>query len=104
MMSKVSSPYSAEVVIYTSRFCGFCFAAKRLLDQKGVEYREIAADGRSDLRSWLRETSGQRTVPQIFINGESIGGYTELAGLEQAGELEGKLTSPPLGDFSPLRS
>jgi glutaredoxin 3 len=100
----VSPHYDAEVVIYTTGYCGFCFAAKRLLDGKGVGYREIAADRRPDLRTWLREVSGQRTVPQIFINGESIGGFTELAALERAGELEGKLTSPPQGDFSSLRS
>ncbi|MCA9617626.1 MAG: glutaredoxin [Myxococcales bacterium] len=96
--------FVADVRIYTTRFCGFCFAAKRLLSQKGVDFQEIQADSRPDLRSWLREVSGQHTVPQIFINGESIGGYSELSGLDRGGQLDGKLSTPPQGDFSHLRS
>ncbi|HHH30943.1 MAG TPA: glutaredoxin [Polyangiaceae bacterium] len=90
--------------MYTTGLCGFCFAAKRLLDGLGVTYTEHRTEGRQDLRRWIAEKSGQRTVPQIFINGEPIGGYTELASLHQTGQLEGKLTTPPPGDFSPLPS
>jgi len=100
----VSSTNAADVTIYTTGMCGFCFAAKRLLDGKGVSYTEIRTEGRRDLRQWIAEQSGQRTVPQIFINGESIGGFTELEGLNRAGALEGKLATPPPGDFSPLPS
>lgn len=95
---------AADVTIYTTGLCGFCFAAKRLLDGLGVAYTEHRTEGRQDLRQWIAERSGQRTVPQVFINGEAIGGYSELAGLHQAGELVGKLTTPPPGDFSPLPS
>jgi len=94
----------ADVVIYTTGICGFCHAAKRLLDQKDVEYREVRTEGRSDLRGWLVEASGQRTVPQIFINGEPIGGFSELSGLEGAGTLDDKLSAAPLVDRSPLPS
>jgi glutaredoxin 3 len=97
----IVADYTADVVIYTTGYCGFCFAAKRLLDAKGVGYREVGADRRPDLRSWLVEASGQRTVPQVFVNGEAIGGFSELAQLERSGELDGKLSSPPQGDFSP---
>lgn len=95
---------AADVTIYTTGLCGFCFAAKRLLDGLGVTYTEVRTEGRQDLRQWIAERSGQRTVPQVFINGEAIGGYTELSGLHQAGGLEGKLSTPPPGDFSPLPS
>jgi glutaredoxin 3 len=93
----------ARVVIYTTRLCGFCFAAKRLLDKKGVAYQEVACDGRSDLRGWLQKMSGQHTVPQIFINGASIGGYSELSGLEEDGELDALLTRSPDANDPTLR-
>ena len=94
----------ANVVIYTTGICGFCHAAKRLLDQKEVEYREIRTEGRADLRDWLVEASGQRTVPQVFINGESIGGFSELSGLERSGRLDDKLSAAPSVDRSQFPS
>lgn len=87
------SKTNAEVVVYTTGYCPYCVAAKRLLEKKGAPYREIRCDDRDDLRAWLIEASGQRTVPQIFINGESIGGYSELSGLEQRGLLDAKLAA-----------
>jgi glutaredoxin 3 len=78
----------AQVVIYTTRLCGYCVAAKRLLDRLGHGYQEIPVDQRADLRRWLLEATGRHTVPQIFIDDESIGGYTDLAELVEAGELE----------------
>ncbi|MEM9694818.1 MAG: glutaredoxin domain-containing protein [Myxococcota bacterium] len=87
--------FPAEVVIYTTAYCGFCHAAKRLLGSKGVDYREVPADRRPDLRSWLVEASAQSTVPQIFINGTSIGGFSELAELETGGELDPLLEQVP---------
>ena len=94
----------ASVVIYTTAHCGYCMVAKRLLDKKNVAYDEIRVDDRPDLRSWLVAESGQQTVPQIFIHGESIGGYNELAELERDGELDRKLATPPEVDIPPLRS
>lgn len=68
----------ARVEIYTTNYCGYCHAAKRLLESKGVGYTEIDVTQDPDKRVWLRQTSGQSTVPQIFWNGQSVGGYTEL--------------------------
>jgi glutaredoxin 3 len=81
----------AEVTIYTTRVCGYCVAAKRLLASRNVAYKEIDVTADSAKRAWLVETTGQRTVPQIFIAGESIGGFEELADLDRDGELAEKL-------------
>lgn len=85
---------SANVTIYTTPVCPYCVRAKRLLDTKGVKYTEIDVDDRDELRSWLVSASGQRTVPQIFINGTSIGGFVELAELERTGRLGPMLSEP----------
>src|ERR1700761_7839783 len=77
----------ADVRIYLTSACPYCVAAKRLLKQKGAAYTEIDVDDRSELRSWLVSASGQRTVPQIFINGQSVGGYSDIAALDQKGKL-----------------
>lgn len=84
-----------RVTIYTTRTCGYCMAAKHLLKQKGIAYREIHADGRPDLRNWLSQASGRHTVPQVFIDGTSIGGYTRLAALAESGELDELLSASP---------
>jgi glutaredoxin 3 len=81
----------AEVTIYTTRVCGYCVAAKRLLASRNVPYKEIDVTADPAKRAWLVETTGQRTVPQIFIAGESIGGFEELADLDRDGELAEKL-------------
>ena len=80
-----------DVDVYTTRICGYCFAAKRLLASRSIPYREIDVSRDDAKRAWLVQATGQRTVPQIFIGGESIGGYDEVAGLDKAGELAGKL-------------
>ena len=77
----------AHVVVYTTPWCGFCWAAKRLLHAREIEFLEIDVSGDGDARAWLRQASGQHTVPQIFFGGRSIGGYTELAALDAEGEL-----------------
>jgi glutaredoxin 3 len=100
----IMSGPSAKVVIYTTATCGFCHAAKRLLDQKGVAYEEVAVDRRPDLRDWLRSRSGQNTVPQVFINGAPIGGYSELSGHDRRGTLASKLATPPAVDNPAVRS
>ena len=80
------------VEIYTTMFCPYCHRAKHLLDQKGVAYREIDVTSSPGLRAEARRRSGgRRTVPQIFIDGEPIGGSDELAELESSGELDEKL-------------
>jgi glutaredoxin 3 len=80
-----------DVTIYTTRVCGYCVAAKRLLAARKIPYEEIDVSGDDAKRAWLVETTGLRTVPQIFIRGESIGGYDELAALDRSGELPAKL-------------
>ena len=82
-----------DVTIYTTRMCGYCFAAKRLLNARRIPYEEIDVSGDADKRAWLVEATGQRTVPQIFIKGESIGGYEELAAMDKAGQLAPLLSS-----------
>ena len=62
--------------------------AKRLLNNRQVPFDEIDVSFDADARRWLVDTTGQRTVPQIFIGGQSIGGYTELRALERTGELD----------------
>ncbi len=86
---------AADVTIYVTGYCGFCVRAKRLLSEKGVRYTEVDVEGRDDLRTWLRQTTGQRTVPQVFINGQSVGGYTDIAALDEAGELDTMLREAP---------
>lgn len=98
------SDVAAKIVIYTTQYCGFCHAAKRLLDNKRIPYDEVEVDRRPDLRSWLTKTTGRHTVPQIFINGEPIGGYTDLAALDSRNQLAAKIERAPAVDNPPLRS
>lgn len=81
----------ARVRMYTTTICPYCIRAKMLLKGKGVAYEEINVSGDRDTRDWLVETTGRRTVPQIFINDEAIGGFDEMRALDLAGELDKKL-------------
>ncbi|MEM6302352.1 MAG: glutaredoxin 3 [Pseudomonadota bacterium] len=76
------------VTMYTTRFCPYCMAARRLLKGKGVQYDEIAVDGDRALRQKMEQISGQRTVPQIWVGEKHVGGYTDLADLDGRGELD----------------
>ena len=72
-----------KVEIQSWKFCPFCIRAKALLNEKGVNFTEYSIDGDNDARTKMSERAGgRRTVPQIFINGESIGGCDELYELE----------------------
>jgi glutaredoxin 3 len=77
-----------RIQIYTTRWCGYCVRAKTLLDGKGVAYEEISLDDDPAFRRTVHDLSGQWTVPQILIDGESIGGYEELWRLDRAGALD----------------
>ena len=77
----------ADVVVYTTDFCAYCVQAKRLLKARGVAFTEKNVGNDFETRKWLIETTGQRTVPQIFFGQISIGGYSELAALDRAGTL-----------------
>ena len=79
----------AKVEIYTSPLCGFCHAAKRLLDSKGVKYDEFDVMLKPAMKQeMLARSAGRSTVPQIFIDGSGIGGCDELYLLEASGELD----------------
>lgn len=83
-----------QVEIYTTPICGFCRMAKRLLDQKGVSYTVIdvmMAPGKRD--EMTKRANGGRTVPQIFIGGDHIGGCDDLYALERAGRLDPMLAA-----------
>jgi glutaredoxin 3 len=81
------------VKIYLTHWCPYCNRAKALLDLREIAYEEIDVDGDQETRAWLRQATGQRTVPQIFVGDEPIGGYTELASLDRTGELLPKLSA-----------
>lgn len=85
----------ARVEIYSTMFCGYCARAKSLLDKKGVDYVNIDVIEDSAKRDEMVERSGGRqTVPQIFIDGEHIGGADDLYALERKGLLDSKLGIP----------
>lgn len=79
----------ANITIYTTRMCGFCLAAKRLLKQKGAEYDEVDVTSDTEARKAMTErASGGRTVPQIFVGERHVGGCDELYALDASGELD----------------
>ena len=77
-----------KVTVYTKEHCPYCVRAKHLLGRKGVAYEEISVEGKDELRSWLVEATGQRTVPQVFAGGRPLGGYADLAELDAEGKLD----------------
>jgi len=79
---------SPKITVYTKENCPFCVRAKALLARKGLAFEEIAVEGRDDLRDWLVTSTGQRTVPQIFVGERSIGGFTDVASLDRDGKLD----------------
>jgi len=81
----------AKIEVYSSAHCPFCVMAKRLLDRKGVVYEEILVDLDPAKRQEMMKKSRQRTVPQIFINNEAIGGYTDLVAIDNSQRLDSML-------------
>jgi len=78
----------AKVEVYTTPTCPYCFAAKALLDRKGVAFEEISVLD-PDLRaSMTQRAHGRRTVPQIFVGETHVGGYDDLAALDRQGKLD----------------
>ena len=77
-----------EVTIYTTPYCPYCDNAKRLLERKGVAYREINVANDSQLRIEMEQRSRRRTVPQIWIDDYHVGGCDDLYALERAGKLD----------------
>lgn len=84
-----------RILVYSTPFCGYCAAAKRLLTSKGAEYAEIDVMMDPERRQeMLAKSNGRRTVPQIFIDGRHIGGFDDLNALDKAGELDALLAQP----------
>jgi glutaredoxin 3 len=85
---------SADVIVYSTRVCPYCVGAKALLKERGIAFEEVDVTSDPDKREWLVQTTGgRRTVPQIFIKGESIGGFDDLRRLDRSGALAEKLAS-----------
>lgn len=80
----------SKVVAYTVGYCPYCKKAKALLNQKGIDFEDIdITDNEDEMREKLEKiANGRNTVPQIFINDVSIGGYTDLKALNDSGELD----------------
>ena len=77
-----------KILIYTTQVCPYCHAAKDFFRSKGLEFEEIDVTGDDEARRKLVEKSdGRKTVPQIFIDGTGIGGYSDLIALDQGGKL-----------------
>jgi glutaredoxin 3 len=84
---------AARVQVYSTVSCAFCVRAKALLSRLNIAFDEVDVTEDFDKRDWLVNATGQRTVPQIFIDGRSIGGFTELSGMERKGELQGLIAA-----------
>lgn len=79
----------ANVTIYTTPWCGYCLAAKRLLSAKGVAFEEIdVADDPGRRGEMIQRARGRRTVPQIFVGGAHVGGYDDMSALDRAGGFD----------------
>lgn len=78
-----------KIEIYTTRSCPYCNMAKSLLDKKQADYEEIQVDGNADkMAEAVERSGGRKTVPQIFIDDQPVGGYDELNALEKKGLLD----------------
>jgi glutaredoxin 3 len=78
----------AEVKVYVTSYCPYCVRAKGLLNRKKVPFTEIDVTNDEAKRAWLVDTTGRRTVPQIFIDGNPVGGSDDLHALDRSGELD----------------
>ena len=84
----------AKVLMYLTAACPYCQSADRLLREKGVEVERIRVDLDPSRRAEMMEKSGRRTVPQIWIDGQHVGGCDDLYALERAGKLDPLLKAP----------
>lgn len=90
--------------MYRTPFCPYCTRAEALLQRKGASVREVDVSDEPETRRWLIEATRQRTVPQIFINGVSVGGFDDIAALDRKGALDELLSvAPSVGGSSALR-
>ncbi len=77
-----------KVVIYTTKYCPFCTSAKALLRSKHIDFEEIDVTHDEHLREEVTRLSGRRTVPQIFVDGKSVGGFDDIKELDISGDLD----------------
>ena len=85
-----------RIVLYTTPFCGYCAAAKRLLRDKGLDFEEIDVAFDDEKRAeMISRAGGRQTVPQIFVHGRHIGGHYELAALERQRKLDTLIANGP---------
>jgi glutaredoxin 3 len=88
----------AEVKVYTTTICPYCIRAKALLKKRGIAYEEINVENDPAARDWMVKASGRKTVPQIFIAGEPVGGSDDIAAMDAKGEL----TRRVFGEVAPV--
>ena len=84
-----------HVVVYVTRICSYCTLVKRLLSSKGIRFEEVDVSNDPERRRWLVAASGQRTVPQVFVEGRPYGGFTDLLALDRQGKLDAILGLTP---------
>ena len=83
----------AEVIVYSTSYCPYCVRAKDLLKRKGAAFTELNAEDDKVREDMIAKAGGRRTVPQIFINGQHVGGSDELHALDKAGKLDSMLAA-----------
>ena len=82
-----------KIELYSTEYCGYCTAARILLKKKGLNFEDIAVSADEAALATMQERSGSSSVPQIFINDQSIGGFDELYELEENGDLDKLINS-----------
>jgi glutaredoxin 3 len=92
-------PFRAAVTLYVVPKCSYCESARDIFRKRKVDFEEIFVDDKPEVHQWLIKTVRQRTTPQVFINGRSIGGPTQLLGLDKRGQLDALLEVPPPEPF-----
>lgn len=90
-MMQPNKTQQADVTVYLTATCPYCIRAMRLLQHKEVSVNQIRVDLQPARRQEMQQKSNRHTVPQIFINGVSVGGYDDIAALDRAGKLDGLL-------------
>lgn len=79
--------------MYGTAMCPYCMAARMLFKKKNIEFDDISVTGKPDLRAEMEARSGRHTVPQIFIDGQAVGGFDEVSRLDDTGELDRMLAT-----------
>lgn len=80
-----------QVTMYVTNYCPYCVSAKALLTKRGIEFNVVDVTNDPEKRDWLVKTTGRRTVPQIFIGDEAVGGSDDIHALDARGELVAKV-------------